>query len=92
MKLTMDICSQFESSCALAEIPFLHIVRLKWLFVKLIVNVLMWGHFLQELDMLGYEISKTERSLIYILTLGVIQPYRNSGIGIILTTWKGILY
>lgn len=45
----------------------------------------------EELDMLGYEISKTERSLIYILTLGVIQPYRNSGIASALL-WEVIEY
>ena len=44
------------------------------------------GSILQEVDMLGYEISKSERTLLYILTLGVAQPYRNSGIGIILTS------
>lgn len=31
--------------------------------------------------MLGYEYGNTGRSLIYILTLGVIRPYRNCGIG-----------
>lgn len=44
-----------------------------------------------ELDMLGYEISSSERSLIYILTLGVIPPYRNSGIASALL-WEVIEY
>lgn len=50
------------------------------------MNLFHWGCLLQELDMLGYEVSSSERSLIYILTLGVIPPYRNSGIGIVLTS------
>jgi ribosomal protein S18 acetylase RimI-like enzyme len=45
----------------------------------------------EELDMLGYEISSSERSLIYILTLGVIPPYRNSGIASALL-WEVIEY
>jgi ribosomal protein S18 acetylase RimI-like enzyme len=54
--------------------------------VHFVENLCGWGCILQELDMLGYEISKSERTLIYILTLGVAQSYRNSGIGIILTS------
>ncbi|OAE35414.1 hypothetical protein AXG93_2587s1290 [Marchantia polymorpha subsp. ruderalis] len=34
----------------------------------------------EEADMLGYEHVSTERTLIYILTLGVIKQYRNLGI------------
>ncbi|KAL2636336.1 hypothetical protein R1flu_007815 [Riccia fluitans] len=34
----------------------------------------------EEADMLGYELGSTERTLIYILTLGVIKQYRNLGI------------
>jgi ribosomal protein S18 acetylase RimI-like enzyme len=41
--------------------------------------------------MLGYEMLKTERSLIYILTLGVIKPYRNCGIASALV-WEVIHY
>ncbi|KAG0564069.1 hypothetical protein M758_8G075300 [Ceratodon purpureus] len=44
-----------------------------------------------EIDMLGYEISKSERTLIYILTLGVAQSYRNSGIASALL-WEVIEY
>jgi len=45
----------------------------------------------EESDMLGYEMLKTERSLIYILTLGVIKPYRNCGIASALV-WEVIHY
>ncbi|KAL3689301.1 hypothetical protein R1sor_015610 [Riccia sorocarpa] len=34
----------------------------------------------EEADMLGYELGSPERTLIYILTLGVIKQYRNLGI------------
>eukprot|EP00249_Psilotum_nudum_P014880 c25047_g1_i1 orf=419-1354(-) len=42
-------------------------------------------------DMLGYELTKTNRNLIYILTLGVIQPYRKLGIASSLI-WEVIKY
>eukprot|EP01018_Ginkgo_biloba_P031690 Gb_12740 [translate_table: standard] len=42
-------------------------------------------------DMLGYESLKTERTFVYILTLGVIKPYRNLGIASALV-WEVIEY
>ncbi|KAH9305152.1 hypothetical protein KI387_009556, partial [Taxus chinensis] len=42
-------------------------------------------------DMLGYDMVKTDRTLVYILTLGVIKPYRNLGIASALV-WEVIEY
>lgn len=42
-------------------------------------------------DMLGYDMLKTDRTLVYILTLGVIKPYRNLGIASRLV-WEVIEY
>lgn len=40
----------------------------------------------QIVDLLKSESSRTEQTLVYILTLGVSEQYRNLGIGLFLMT------
>ncbi|EFJ25516.1 hypothetical protein SELMODRAFT_413610 [Selaginella moellendorffii] len=42
-------------------------------------------------DILGYDVLKADRNLLYILTLGVVKPYRNFGIASALV-WQVIEY
>eukprot|EP00245_Coleochaete_scutata_P008679 TRINITY_DN2698_c0_g1_i1.p1 TRINITY_DN2698_c0_g1~~TRINITY_DN2698_c0_g1_i1.p1 ORF type:complete len:341 (+),score=33.91 TRINITY_DN2698_c0_g1_i1:108-1130(+) len=45
----------------------------------------------EESALLGYEFMQTERTLVYILTLGVLKPYRNIGVASSLV-WRVIDY
>lgn len=53
-----------------------------------LVLTLTWLNLLQIADLIRYDGSTSDQTLVYILTLGVVETYRNLGIGRTSLVWR----